>query len=70
MILLLIYSIIEVSSTIVLYTPDTITVSVFMWRGMQMTGTVQVFAIAVAQSALIGLLLLVSMRWLEPKLAN
>ena len=69
-ILLLIYSIIEVSSTIVLYTPDTITVSVFMWRGMQMTGTVQVFAIAVAQSALIGLLLLVSMRWLEPKLAN
>lgn len=66
-VLLLIYSIIEVSSTIVLYTPETITVSVFMWRGMQMTGTVQVFAVAVAQSALIGLLLLLSVRWLEPR---
>jgi iron(III) transport system permease protein len=64
-VLLLIYSIIEVSSTIVLYTPETTTISVFMWRGMQMTGTVQVFAVAVAQSVFIGLLLIVSMRWLE-----
>jgi iron(III) transport system permease protein len=66
-ILLFIYATIEVSSTIVLYSTDSITVSVFIWRGMQMSGSVQVFAVAVMQTLVIGTLVAVSARWLDPR---
>lgn len=64
--LLVIYSIIEISSTILLFNRSSLTVPAFIWQGMSVSGTVQAFAAATLQCALIGVVLLFAGRWIKP----
>ncbi len=65
--LLFAFMVIEVSSTIFLYTTNTVTVSVVMWNAMQMGGTIRAYALAMVQTFIVFTILTITY-WLTGRL--
>lgn len=68
-ILMFIFTLSEVSATIILYSPSTMTLSVLAWQSMQMYGAMQGFAFMLVQASLI-FVALGFMTWLLKRLGN
>lgn len=68
-ILIFIFTLNEVSATVILYSPSNITLAVLAWQSLEMQGAMQAFAFACLQTAMVFLALFV-MRVLVGRVSN